>query len=84
VVNAAKDRMGPEEALALVRESSKLIAAKGKKVVTLNLKADAPDDDQIKSLIIGPSGWLRAPTWRRGKTVVVGFNEEAYDALLGA
>jgi len=84
VVNAAKDRMGPEEALALVRESSKLVAAKGKKVVALNLKTEQPDDDQIKSLIIGPSGWLRAPTWRRGKTVVVGFNEEAYDALLGA
>ena len=82
-MNAAKDRMGPDEALDLIRESGKLVVAKGKKVVTLNLKKDAPDDDHILGLVIGPSGWLRAPTWRRGKTVVVGFNEEAYDGILG-
>ena len=82
-MNAAKDRMGPDEALDLIRESGKLVVAKGKKVVTLNLKKDAPSDDDILSLVIGPSGWLRAPTWRRGKTVMVGFNEEAYDGILG-
>ena len=82
-MNAAKDRMGPDEALDLIRESGKLVVAKGKKVVTLNLKKDAPADDHILGLVIGTSGWLRAPTWRRGKTVVVGFNEEAYDGILG-
>ena len=82
-MNAAKDRMGPDEALDRLRESGKLVVAKGKKVVTLNLKKDAPADDHILGLVIGPSGWLRAPTWRRGKTVVVGFNEEAYDGILG-
>lgn len=75
--------MGPDQALDLIREGGKLVVAKGKKVVTLNLKKDAPSDDDILSLVIGPSGWLRAPTWTRGKTVMVGFNEEAYDAVLG-
>lgn len=75
--------MGPDEALDLVREHSKLVVAKGKKVVTLNLNKDAPSDDEILKLVIGPSGWLRAPTWRRGKSLVVGFNEEAYDKVLG-
>lgn len=75
--------MGPDDALDLIREHGKLVVAKGKKVVTLNLKKDGVSDDDILGLVIGPSGWLRAPTWRRGKTVVVGFNEEAYDGILG-
>lgn len=82
-MNAAKDRMGPDDALGFVREHNKLVVAKGKKVVTVDLKKDDVSDEDILKLIIGPSGWLRAPTWKRGKTVVVGFNEEAYDAVLG-
>lgn len=83
VVNAAKDRLGPDEALELVRQHSTLVVAKGKKVLTFNLKKDDVEDDDILGVIIGPSGWLRAPTWTRGKTVVVGFNEDAYDEVLG-
>ena len=81
-MNASKEKMGPEAALELVRRHSKLVAAKGKKVVELDLKKDAPEDEEITKLVIGPSGNLRAPTWTRGKTIVVGFNEEAYAALL--
>ena len=33
--------------------------------------------------MLGPTGNLRAPTIRRGKTVVVGFNEEAYERIFG-
>jgi len=75
--------MGPDDALELVREHGKLVVAKGKKVVTLDLRKGEGSDEDILKLIIGPSGWLRAPTWKRGKTLVVGFNEEAYDGVLG-
>lgn len=32
--------------------------------------------------MLGPTGNLRAPTLRVGKTVVVGFNEEVYNRSL--
>ena len=36
----------------------------------------------VLDAMVGPTGNLRAPTIRRGKTVLVGFNEEAYSAAL--
>jgi hypothetical protein len=32
---------------------------------------------------LGPSGNLKAPTFRKGSTLVVGFSEEAYQQVLG-
>jgi arsenate reductase-like glutaredoxin family protein len=34
--------------------------------------------------LLGPSGNLRAPTVRKGKTLLIGFNDEAYQEVLGA
>ena len=76
--------MGPDEALEMAREHTKVVVAKGKKILTFNLKKDDVEDDDILGAIIGPSGWLRAPTWKRGKTLVVGFNPDAYADVLGA
>jgi hypothetical protein len=33
--------------------------------------------------MLGPTGNLRAPTIRRGKTVLVGFNEDLFAEKLG-
>jgi hypothetical protein len=33
--------------------------------------------------MLGPTGNLRAPTIRRGKTVLVGFNEEVFEQVFG-
>lgn len=60
-----------------------MIVARGKKVVTLDLKKNPPDDETLASHLLGPTGNLRAPTLRRGKTLVVGFNEEAYRRVFG-
>ena len=81
-MNAAKDRMDPNAAMALAREHSKVIVAKGKKVLTFEMKKE-PDEEALQKAMIGPSGWLRAPTFRRGKTLVVGFHQDAYDELFG-
>jgi len=56
----------------------KIYAAKGAKVVQLNLKKDQPSDEEIAQAIVGPSGNLRAPSLRVGKTLVVGFNPDMY------
>ena len=61
----------------------KLVVAKGKKVVEVNLQEDRPDDDSLASMMLGPTGNLRAPTLKIGKTVMVGFHEDTYSELFG-
>ena len=58
-----------------------MIVAKGKKVDAWKTAGKAPAD--AVAAMLGPTGNLRAPTIRRGKTVVVGFNEEVFSDLFG-
>lgn len=51
--------------------------AKGKKVNEFKGGKAAVD------AMLGPTGNLRAPCIRSGKTVLVGFSEEAYETALG-
>ena len=67
----------------MARQANDIYAAKGQKVVHVNLKKDKPDDETLAKLIVGPSGNLRAPALRMGKTLIVGFNRETYEKLLG-
>ena len=83
-VNAKKERFGRDEAISLARESSEVYAAKGKKVVHFRLKKDDPSDDDLAAVLLGPSGNLRAPTFRVGKKLVVGFDADVYDKLFGS
>ena len=57
--------------------------AKGKKIVTFDMKKSPPDDDTLAAHLLGPTGNLRAPTLRKGRTLLVGFSEEAYREVLG-
>jgi arsenate reductase-like glutaredoxin family protein len=82
-VNAAKDRIDAKAALALLAGIDTIVAMKGKKVERLNLKKDRPDDATILSFIMGPTGNLRAPTAKVGKTMLVGFGEETYRSIFG-
>lgn len=83
VVDAGKTKFGPAEALGLLAGVEKIVAAKGKKIDTIDLKKAPPGDEAVLALIMGPTGNLRAPTARVGKTLLVGFNEEAYEQILG-
>lgn len=80
-VNAKKETHQASEALALLEGVNELYAAKGKKVVHVNLKKDEPTEDELKKLVLGPTGNLRAPTLRKGKTLMVGFHAETYEKL---
>ena len=81
--NAKKATIKVAEALALARQANHIYAAKGKKVVHVDLKKEKPDDETLTKLIVGPSGNLRAPTLRKGKTLVVGFHPETYESIFG-
>ncbi len=52
-------------------------------MVHLKLKSDKPDRATLLKLLLGPTGNLRAPTLRKGKTLIVGFDQETYEELLG-
>lgn len=79
--DASKERRGRAEALELARSARVVHVAKGKKMVTFDMKKDAPDDDTLATHLLGPSGNLRAPTLRIGNELYVGFNEDAYRRL---
>ena len=81
-VDAKKVRMGPEDALRLLKDVDKLYVAKGAKVVQLDLKKDKPERATLLGLLLGPSGNLRAPTLRKGRTLLVGFDEPTYKSVL--
>jgi hypothetical protein len=82
ITDAAKVRKGRGEAIALAKSASKIVVARGKKVVGIDMDRNVPDDDTLAGLLLGPSGNLRAPTIRDGATLFVGFSEEAYRRLV--
>ena len=67
---------------ALAKQVDEIYAAKGKKMVHLDMKRDRPDTATLRSVLIGPSGNLRAPTLRVRRTLLVGFDEAAYRKVL--
>ena len=81
-VNATKNRLGPKDAVRLARDADTVHVAKGKKVVSFDMKRAAPSDAELLAVMLGPTGNLRAPTWRKGRTLVVGFDEATYTKVL--
>jgi arsenate reductase-like glutaredoxin family protein len=82
-VDARKGALQEREALGLLRDVSEIYAMKGKQVVHLDLKKDKPSQATLVGLLLGPTGNLRAPTLRKGRTLLVGFDEETYRKVFG-
>jgi len=59
-----------------------IYAAKGKRVVHVDLRKARPERAELLDLLLGPTGNLRAPTIRKGRTLLVGFDEETYKKVL--
>jgi len=76
----ASRKLGADDAAELLGQASRLIAAKGKNLIEFRTAGDAADE--ATAAMLGPTGNLRAPTLRIGKTLLVGFNEEAYQNVL--
>jgi len=81
VLDATKNKRGRDEALKLAKSVTTVIVAKGKKVVTFDMKVAPPEDDVLAAYLLGPTGNLKAPTLRIGKTLLVGFGEPAYQQV---
>ena len=80
IVSASK-KLGATDAAEIAKAASRVVVAKGAKVTEY-----APGGKAGKEVIdamLGPTGNLRAPCIKAGKTVLVGFSDDAYrDALL--
>ena len=65
----------------MLQDASLIRTGKGKKRQEWNPATD--DKTEILRDVIGPSGNLRAPTWKIGNEFVVGFNPELYSEIFG-
>ena len=83
LVDATKQRFGRDEALKLAKAADKVIVGKGKKVTVFDMQAAPPDDEALAAHLLGPSGNLKAPTLRMGRTLLVGFSEAVYRQVFG-
>ena len=77
----ASRKLAKKDAADLAKAASVVIVAKGKKVSEFKPGGKAGAD--VVAAMLGPTGNLRAPTLRAGKTVLVGFNDDVYSEKLG-
>jgi len=82
-VDAKKQTIKGDQALGALAGVDQLYAAKGKRVVHVDLRKGKPDRAELLGLLLGPTGNLRAPTLRKGRTLLVGFDEATYKRVLG-
>jgi hypothetical protein len=84
-IDAKKSPMPAAEAIRLARAGKRVIAMRGQRVADHELTAaNAPSDAELTSLIVGPSGNLRAPALRSAQTLLVGFHAATLEKFFGA
>lgn len=76
IVDARQTRIDAASAWAMLQNASSISIARGKKSQQFTPGRD--DQETIMQQAMGPSGNLRAPTFRRGNAYLIGFNPELY------
>ena len=79
-VSANKEKLGSDDAMELAKTVSTIKAARGKSVV--EFKTKNADEELLKKHLVGPTGNLRSPAIRKGKTLYVGFNADAFESMV--
>ena len=69
--------------MKLAAEAFTVIVAKGQRVVRFDMRHDPPDEATLLAHLLGPTGNLRAPALRAGRTLFVGFNADAFGTAFG-
>lgn len=77
---SASKKLGREDAARIAKAATRVIVAKGKNVTEFKTAGKA--SAECVEAMLGPTGNLRAPTLRIGTTVLVGFDETSYRAVL--
>lgn len=81
-VDARKIKVGKPQIAQILRGTHQILAVKGAALVEFNLRQDPPVEKLLYESLIGPTGSLRAPAIRVGRTLVVGFSEDAWGRVL--
>tara|TARA_R110002110_G_scaffold203582_1_gene414709 strand:+ start:372 stop:644 length:273 start_codon:yes stop_codon:yes gene_type:complete len=77
----ASRKLQADDAKSLLQGVTRLVAMKGKKVVTLEPGQDSVED--CVAAMLGPTGNLRAPAIRSGSTLLIGFNDDCFTEVFG-
>ena len=77
VVDAKTTRFDEDAAWTLLKTAKAVTVAKGKKFLTFTKVDD--EKEAILKQAMGPSGNLRAPTYRVKDQFVIGFNADLYE-----
>jgi hypothetical protein len=80
--DAKKATIKGEAALGVLKDVDEIYAARGKQVVHVDLRRGKPPRTELLGVLLGPTGNLRAPTLRKGRTLIVGFDQATYERLL--
>lgn len=75
-IDARKTKIDQAAAWELVAQAKSIAVAKGKKVQ--RFESVATEKEAVLKNIMGPSGNLRAPTYRVGQDFIVGYNPDLY------
>jgi tartrate dehydratase beta subunit/fumarate hydratase class I family protein len=77
IVDARKTRIDQDEAWDLLKTASSVTVAKGKRVQ--KFVAVVEEKKAVLQQAMGPSGNLRAPTYRVKDQFIIGFNADLYE-----
>jgi len=67
----------------MIKGVDEIFATKARNLVHLDLKKDQPSTELLLSVLIGRTGNLRSPAIRKGRTLIVGFDEAMYRKVFG-
>ncbi len=76
MTDARKESLNADQAWAMLKSAKAVTVAKGKKFQ--RFEQVAKQKEELLKQAIGPTGNLRAPTYRAGDEYVIGFNPELY------
>lgn len=82
VQSATKQPIAGRAALALLEHATELFVARGQRVLRFDLATQRPADEELLELLLGRSGKLRAPAFRCGTRLIVGYNQALLPAAL--
>ena len=75
VQSATKEPVAGTAAFDLLEDATELFVAQGQRVLRFDLTSQRPSDEKLLSLLLGRSGKLRAPAFRYGTRLIVGYNQ---------
>lgn len=78
--DAKKKPIDRNEAISLLSAASEVYVVKGKKSLHFDMATASLED--VLAAALGPTGNLRAPAFRTGSTLVVGYDAETYSRAL--